>query len=176
MTLNLGGNQGKGGVQASAARLRRPHKEAGQTERRAQPGSGRGCRPLGTPQLRMWLLDRRPRTATARCTGGWTCSRSWVSAAPSAAPSAPPAATKMARSGDAGRPMSHSGGGPPELLPGQVRPGRPGWGVGQKRPPTGARATRGWGLGRGRGAGGLGAGGAGTAAAAAAASGPLRAG
>lgn len=42
-----------------------------------------------------------------------------------------PATAKMARSEDASRPMSHSGG-PPELLPGQGRPGRP------ERPEAGA--------------------------------------
>lgn len=75
-----------------------------------------------------------PAPTSGRTKGGRTCggagawggrrARTWVSAASSAAPSAAPAAAKMARSEDADRPMSH-GGAPPELLPGQVRPGRP---------------------------------------------------
>lgn len=77
-----------------------------------------------------------PAPTWGRTKGGHTCggagawggrrARTWVSAAPSLRGSVcrAPATAKMARSEDASRPMSH-GGGPPELLPGQVRPGRP---------------------------------------------------
>lgn len=76
---------------------------------REAPSRGAAGAHLGHNKGRTHLPRRRTRT--------------WVSAASSAAPGAPPAAAKMARSGDAGRRMSQ-GGRPPELLPGQVRPGR----------------------------------------------------
>lgn len=117
----------------------------------------RGGRPRRGPLPTLGPAPTWGRTK-GRCTrggaGAWggRRARTWVSAASSAAPSAAPAATKMARSGNAGRQMSHGGGGgPPELLPGQVRPGR-------RRQETGAGSLwrehqPSWDRARGRGGG-----------------------
>lgn len=160
--------------------------EGGGREGRGAGGGGKRAAGRGA-RARSPLPARGPAPTLCRTKSGCTCggagardprrARTWVSAASSAAPSAAPAATKMARSGDAGGPMSHGGGGPRNCFP--VRSGR-GRGRRRARAASGGSTSGHRGRGRGRsggraGRGRPGAGGAGAAAeaeAVAAAGGP----
>lgn len=117
--LKLGrprGNRVKGGGSRPKRGREDPTRGQGRrTQRCAQPRARLGVQALADPELRMSLLNRRAHKATVGCRALGL--RGFLRG--SVCPGRPP--LKWPDRRDAGWPMSHGGGGPPELLPGQVR-------------------------------------------------------